>query len=156
MGKRRQPAALARYWAGKRGGRSRTRTRTIVRTRTRHVTHRRGRRRGGSGGGLPLGPFLLASAGIGYLTGDNTPIPQISANVAKIPGAKTFGNAAALGLVCLAANKFIKPNKWLKLAGYAGLAVAAVKAGSQGSKFQWLGDVDGDDDVMADVDGDDY
>jgi len=139
-----QPAALARYWkTHRKGGKSR-KTRTVVVHKTRTVTRRakpHRRRRSGGGGGMPkLWQVAAAAAGLAYVTGDQTGVKFIRDNAAKIPGAKTFGTAAALGGACLAVDRFIKPNKWLKLAGVAGVVLAAVKFGSQGTSFKWLGD----------------
>ena len=109
------------------------------------TTHRR---RSSKGGGRinPL-HIALAAAGVAYAVGGAGPA-FIKTNVAKIPGAKTFGNEAALGIACLAIDRFAKPNKWLRLAGYVGIVAGAMKFGQQGSQFKWLGDMGGDGDMM--------
>jgi hypothetical protein len=132
------------------------RTRAIVRrSRSYHPHrrhHRRRRRHGGGGGGIRPLPFALAAAGIAYLTSNNGP-KTVKDMVAKIPGNKTFGAPAMLGIGCLAVDKFVKRNKWLRLAGYAGIAAAAMKIGEQGSAFKWVGDDStGDIDLSGDYD----
>jgi hypothetical protein len=122
------------------------------------------RRRGGGGGGaLPVLPIALSAAGLAYLTGNNGP-KQVREMAMKIPGAKTFGPLAVAGGACLVIDRFVKRNKWLKLAGIVGVAAAAMKVGEQGANFKWLGDVGddsmlledvGDDDDMGDVGDDD-
>ncbi len=140
-------------------------TKAMTRTKTRYVTRTRtvgasggGRRRRSGGGSMKLTHLAIASAGLAYLTGQNTPVAFIRDNAAKIPGAKTFGTPAALGVACLAIDRFVKPNKWLKLAGTAGVVLAAVRLGEQGKSFKWVGDggydMSGDDDI-SDIDGDD-
>jgi hypothetical protein len=84
-------------------------------------------------------PFALAAAGIAYLAGPAGPQP-VKDLVAKVPGSKTFGAAATLGIACLAVDRFVKHNKWLRLAGYAGIAAAAMRVGEKGTSFSWVGD----------------
>lgn len=114
------------------------------------VRHRRSRRRSRSGSGrvdiLHLG---LATAALGFLTGPKSPIQQIPTMARKIPGATTFGPAAIIGVSALAVDRFMKPNKWLKLLGTAGIVLAAAKIGEQGTDFKFVGD---DDDYTADLD----
>jgi hypothetical protein len=70
----------------------------------------------------------------------------------KIPGSATFGPAATIGLSCLAIDKFVRPNRYLKAAGYAGIVIAAAQFGAKGANFKWVGDHD----EVADIDiGDD-
>jgi len=133
------------------------RTRTVTKYKTRHVKAkgtRRGRRRSAGGGSIRPLHLALASAGVAYLTSAKGP-QTVKDMVNKVPGAKTFGAPAALGIACLAVDKFVKPNRWLKLAGYAGIVAAAMKVGEQGSSFKWVGDNEfdmaGDDDI-ADAD----
>ena len=147
-----QPAALKRYWAAKRGGKAKTRTRTIVKTKTRNVHHKAKRRRGHSrsGGPIKIVPLALTAAALAYVTGANGPA-FVRENVAKLPGAKTFGNTATLGVACLAVDRWLKPNRYLKYAGWIGIALAAMQVGTKGSDFKWLGD--GDD--LGDLEGDD-
>lgn len=156
-------AAHAKKVARRRSGGAMVRSspRTITKTRTRTVRVRAPRRRrGGGGGGINMTHLALASAGLAWITGQSSPITFVRDQAAKIPGAKTFGTPAALGVACLAVDRFVKPNKWLKLAGTAGVVLAAVRLGEQGKSFKWLGDesagydMSGDDDI-ADMDGDD-
>lgn len=133
---------------------TRYRTRTITKTRRVHVgarKHRRGRRRGGSGG-INMLHLGLATAGLAFVTGPKSPITQVRDMGAKIPGAKTFGTAAAVGVAALAVDRFLKPNKWLKLLGTAGVILAAAKIGESGTDFKFVGD---DDDITADIGDDD-
>lgn len=94
----------------------------------------------------------LATAGLAFLAGAKSPIKQVPEMAGKIPGAKTFGPAAVIGIGALAADRFIKPNKWLKLLGVAGVVLAAAKIGDQGTDFKFVGD---DDDDIADIGDDD-
>jgi hypothetical protein len=151
----RRSKALVRY-----------RTRTVTRVRRVHVKgrRRRGRRGGRSGGIRPL-HLALAGAGLGFLFGAKSPVKQLPDLANKIPGSKTFGAPAVAGIACLAIDKMVKPNKWLRLAGYAGIALAALQVGQQGSDFKFVGDddidgldsTDGDDDdgFVSDVGDDD-
>lgn len=159
---RKQPAALARYWANKRGGKAKTRTRTIVKTKTRavHVKGKRRHRRGGGGGsGMPrLLPLAGATLALAYVTNDSGPA-FVRDNINKLPGAKTFGPTTMAGLACLAVDRFVKPNKWLKLFGLAGVVLGAAQVGKQGTGFKWVGDESTGDydlaDDMSDVGDDD-
>jgi hypothetical protein len=101
-------------------------------------------------------PLAIASAGLAYLVSANGP-DFVRNNLAKIPGTKTFGPIATAGLVCLAADRFVKRNKWLKLAGLAGLVVAAAQLGTQGGAFKWIGDDSSGDFDLSDegTEGDD-
>jgi hypothetical protein len=156
------------------GGRRRARrspSHAVVKYRTKHVTKYRTRRVGGGGGGrrrsrrsakggrLSLLHIIGGGLALGYLSGSQGPA-AVKNIAAKIPGQKTFGTAAVLGGTALAIDKWVKPNKWLRIAGYIGVGYAAVKAGEQGTAFKWVGDVGDDydmsgDDDMADVEGDD-
>jgi hypothetical protein len=74
---------------------------------------------------------------------------------AKIPGSATFGPAATIGLTCLAVDRWVKPNRYLKAAGYAGIVIAAAQFGSKGASFRWVGDDEvADMDIGDDDDGD--
>jgi hypothetical protein len=165
-----QPAALKKYWAAKRAGKTtpkaRTRTKTITKTRTRTVVAKPARRRrargGGFGGGVPLIPLAVVAGGLAYLTGSQGP-KFVTENLAKLPGVKTFGATAIAGVGLLAVDRWVKPNRYLRLAGYAGIVLAAMQVGSKGTGFKWLGDstdssgsydLEGDDDV-EDIEGDD-
>ncbi len=102
----------------------------------------------------------LATAALGFVAGAKSPIKQVATFGAKIPGAKTFGIPAVIGIGALAADRFVKPNKWLKLLGAAGIVLAAAKIGAEGTDFKFVGDDDdladlddvGDDDDLADLD----
>jgi hypothetical protein len=150
-----QPAALKRYWAAKRGGKTKTRTRTIVKTKTRRVTvkAKRRRARGGGGGAVPLLPLAVIAGGLAYLTGPQGP-KFVTQNLAKVPGVKTFGAAAVAGVGCLAIDRFVKPNRYLRIAGYVGIVLAAMQVGTKGTGFKWLGDDDGGTGAY-DLEGDD-
>lgn len=115
---------------------------------------RRHRRRSGhAGGGLSPIKIGLAAAALAYGTKN---IGGIGALAARVPGAKTFGAPAALGLAAFAVDKWIHHNRWLKLAGMAGIVLAAATIGTQGSDFQWVGDVGDDVDLGEDdIDEDD-
>jgi len=155
MGK--QPAALARYWAARRasGGGAKTIVVKQTRTVTRKPKHKRRRHHKGGGGRLSIVHLAAAGVGLAYLAGANGPA-MVRDTAAKLPGAKTFGNPAMVGLACLAADHFVKHNKWLRLVGYAGVVLAAVEIGSKGSSFQWLGDDDSSGDFdISDVGADD-
>lgn len=133
------------------------RTITKYRTRTVSAPRRRSRRRGGNhGGGVKLTTLALATLGLAYVTGSQGPA-MVTQNVAKLPGVKTFGGAAIVGGVCLAIDRFAKPNKWLKLFGTAGVVLAAARVGDQGTKFSFVGDADdvGGLEYTGDVEGDD-
>lgn len=160
MAKRKQPAALAKYWAHKRGGHPKTRTRTITKTKRVYVGAHKAKshkRRGAKHGGMPrLLPLALTTLGLAYVTSDAGP-SFVTTNLAKIPGAKTFGGTTMAGIACLAVDRFVKPNKWLKLAGIAGIVLGAAQVGKQGTNFKWVGDDDvGDYDLGDDDVGDDY
>lgn len=140
--KRHSSKAITRY---------RTRTRTVTKYRSRGA-HRKHRRRGSRrGAGLNLMNVGIATAGLAYLTSANSPIQAIRTTAAKIPGAATFGTPAAVGIAALAVDRFLWRNKWLKLAGVAGVVLAAAKLGEQNTSFKFIGD----DDVTADIGDDD-
>jgi hypothetical protein len=58
----------------------------------------------------------------------------------KVPGTKTFGATAMLGIGALAIDRWVKPNRWLKLLGTAGVVLAAAQIGTKGTEFKFLGD----------------
>lgn len=111
-------------------------------------THRRGRRRSAGLSPMTLG---IAGLGLGYLSGSQGPT-AVKNFAAKIPGTKTLGPVATLGLACFAINKWVKPNKYLKYAGYIGIAAAALKIGDQGSNMKWVGEPDISGYDLEDVD----
>lgn len=141
--------------------RPKTRTRTIVKTKTRTVRVKsRRRRHGGNHGAMPrLLPLAGATLALAYVTNDSGPA-FVRDNINKLPGAKTFGPTTMAGLACLAVDRFVKPNKWLKLFGLAGVVLGAAQVGKQGTGFKWVGDDEstGDYDLaddMSDVGDDD-
>ncbi len=112
---------------------------------------RRGHRRRGKGrgaGGISVGRLLVAGVALGFIGRAGG---MGGAIAAKIPGNKTFGGPATLGLFCFAVDRWVKHNPWLRAAGVIGVAAAALKVGEQGTAFQWVGD----DDVGIDLAGDD-
>lgn len=119
---------------------------------TKHRKHRRG---GASGGHVPLLPLIVGGAALGYATSASGPA-FIRDTANKIPGSKTFGPAATLGAAALVVDRYVHRNKWLRYAGYAGIALAALQLGQKNSTFKWVGDADdvGDYD-LSDVEGDD-
>jgi hypothetical protein len=142
-----------------------SKSRAIVVTKTRYrsaVAHKakahKRRRHHGGGAGVKLTHLAIAGAGLAWLAGASSPIQAIPTNIAKIPGAKTFGNPAIAGLACLAADRFIKRNRWLRAAGLVGVVLGAVQVGTKGKDFAWVGDsgdsysgdVEGDDDMIGD------
>jgi len=114
---------------------------------------------------MKLTHLAIATAGLAFVTkAGATSGFQKSINdvVEKIPGTKTFGATAMLGVIALAVDRFVKPNKWLKLLGTAGVVLAAAQIGQKGSDFKFLGEDEhagdydlGDDDVGDDDLGDD-
>lgn len=153
-------AAAAHAKKVARGGRGKARRSTAIQrtTRTVHVHHKAKRRRGGKSGGgaLKLTHIALATAGLAFATKPGTGF-QASVNsfMEKVPGTKTFGATAMLGIGALAIDRFVKPNKWLKLLGTAGIVLAAAQVGSKGADFKFLGDDETGDFDLADDIGDD-
>jgi hypothetical protein len=96
---------------------------------------------------LSLGKLLVAGVALGYVGRAGGPAASLAA---KVPGNKTFGGPAALGIACFAIDRWLKPNPWLRAAGVIGIAAAALKVGESGTNFQWVGD----DDVGIDLAGD--
>jgi len=157
-GKARKSTAVAKR-KSRGGGGAKVITVTKYRNKAvKKVHHRRKRGHGGMPNILHLG---LATAALSYLTGPSGP-EAIKTYGNKIPGAATFGLPAVGGLACLAVDRFVKPNKYLKLAGIAGIVLAATKIGEQGSNFKFVGDEEmgdiGDDDIgdIGDDDVGDY
>jgi len=144
---------------------TRTRTRTITKYRTRRaraLTHRRrGRRRGGGSGGVTATKLAIAAIGLGALVGDNSPVAPAKAKelAGKIPGAKTFGNVAVVGLGLGAIGHFThfggRFRPWMRAAGAVGLVAAAIKLGTDNTGFKFVGDdIGDDDDSLMDVETD--
>jgi len=132
-------------------------TEPLARTGTRTVVVRRAARRARSAiGGIRPIHLAVGAAAISYLASASGPA-MVRNFAAKIPGSATFGPAATIGLSCLAIDRYVKPNKYLKAAGYAGIVIAAAQFGGKGANFRWVGDHDevadidlGDDDVGDD------
>lgn len=123
--------------------------------RVHHVAHRRRRSSRSSGQGMKLLHLAGAAIGLAYLTGDQSPVQAIPQNVAKLPGAKTLGNTTVAGLACLAVDRYVHKNRWLRLAGVAGVVAGALQVGAKGTDFKWVGD-EGDEytgDVIDDLNG---
>lgn len=125
-------------------GKAKTRTvyKTKTKTRTVHAKSKRGHRRHHGGGGVSLKHLAIAGGALAFLTGASSPIAAIKDNANKLPGAKTFGATAVAGAALLAIDKFVKPNKWLRAAGYAGIVIAAATVGNKGTSFQFVGEPD--------------
>lgn len=149
MAKKLYGAAAAAH--AKKMGRSKKRrshSKAITHTRTRKVyvkSKRRSRKHGG--GGMKLTHLALATAGLAFLTqsGKTDGIQgTINNAMAKVPGTKTFGATAMLGIGALAVDRFIKPNRWLRLLGTAGVVLAASQIGQKGTDFKFLGDGGGE------------
>lgn len=135
----------------------RRRAAPLARTRTRTVVVRRSARRARAAiGGIRPIHLAVGAAAISYLASSSGPA-VIRNFAAKIPGSATFGPAATIGLGCLAVDKWIKPNRYLRAAGYAGIVIAAAQFGSKGANFRWVGDHDdvADLDIGDDVGDDD-
>lgn len=74
--------------------------------------------------------------------------------VQKIPGAKTLGGAATAGLALGAIGKYTgiggpRLRPWLLTAGVVGIVLSALKVGSAGTNFKWLGEADTEDPRMS-------
>lgn len=153
-------AAHAKKMGRRSGGKRRSTSLARTSTRTVYVKTKRrggGRRKGGSGP-MKLTHLALATAALGFISkpGATTGIQgAINTAMAKVPGTKTFGPTAMLGIAALAVDRFVKPNKWLKLLGTAGIVLAAAQVGQQGTDFKFLGDDSGDYDLSDDDMGDD-
>jgi hypothetical protein len=166
-------AAHAKKMGRSGGGKRRKSTAMTHTTRTVHVHHKAkrkggGKRKGSGGGGMKLTHLALATAGLAFVTkaGATTGFQKsINDAMDKVPGTKTFGATAMLGVAALAVDRFVKPNKWLKLLGTAGIVLAAAQIGSKGTDFKFLGDdsetgdyeLEGDEDIedVDDIEDDD-
>jgi hypothetical protein len=111
--------------------------RTVTRTRTRYVKVR-GRRRRAAGGGLggPVLPLAIGAAALGFVSTKTSVLDVVD----KVPGAKTVGRPAAVGLIALGINRFFFRNRWLKILGYVGVGIGAFQWGAKGFALEWLGD----------------
>lgn len=143
-------------------------TKALVRTRTKHVTKwrtrsqpkrkvSRRRGRGGGSGGVTAAKLAIAGIGLGALVGSQNMAPKsITDQVDKLPGVKTFGRVAVVGLGLGAIGKYTRLggrfSPWLRAAGAVGLVAAAIKLGTDNTGFKFIGD-DYDDDEIADVEG---
>lgn len=155
------PPALARYWRNKRS--SKSRSTAMVRYRPSHPvryhrsspsiriimpkkkrSHRRHRGGGGHGGLVPL---LVLAAALGYANN----VDEFMALVEKVPGAKTYGGAAAVAGVSYAIDRWVYPSKWLKAATAVGLIITIYTLGKKQFELpDWAGDV-ADADTVASV-----
>lgn len=126
-------------------------TKVVTRYRSKPAPKHHRKRHHKGGGGMNLTHLAIAGAGLAFLAGPSSPIKAIPENIAKLPGAKTFGNAATAGLACLAIDRFVKRNRWLRAAGVIGVALGAVQLGTQGTNFKWVGDADDDEEYIGDV-----
>lgn len=127
----------------------RRRAAPLARTRTRTVVVRRAARRARAAiGGIRPIHLAVGAAAISYLAGSKGPT-SLKLLTSKIPGTATFGPAATIGLTCLAIDKWVRPNRYLRAAGYAGIVIAAAKIGAAGMDFKYVGD---SNDGVADID----
>lgn len=168
------PAALARYWRNKRGGKKRARRSTGSRKRSSHRSHSKAiahrshhsprpaprkqrRHRGGGGGGdygslvtaRVLVPAAVLAAAYGYF-GQNS--GGFEDTMRQIPGVKTLGVPLVVGGTAFLINRYLYPNKWLRLLSAVGLVLAALQWGK--TKFaipEWAGDVADADGAVANV-----
>lgn len=135
----------------------RYRTKHVTKYKTRHVKVR-GRRRRHHGGGAGITPIKVIVGGlaIGALVGKKAiaPDPVKKFFAETIPGGKTFGPEATLGVVALGVDHFLYKSPWIRAAGYLGLGLAALKLGSEQTDFKFVGEdeLGDDDDYVADVD----
>lgn len=134
-----------------RGGSMRRRSPSVVVVK--QAARRTARRARGAVAGMNWKHLAVGAAAISYLASAKGP-QAIKTMAAKIPGSTTFGPAATIGLSCLAVDKWVKPNRYLRAAGWAGVVLAAAQFGSKGADFKWVGD-DGDDVADLDISGDD-
>lgn len=135
----------------------RYRTKHVTKYKTRHVKVR-GRRRSRHGGssGITLPKVIVGGLAIGALVGKKAiaPEPVKKFFAETVPGGKTFGPEATFGAIALGVDHFLWRNPWLRAAGYVGVALAALKVGSEQTDFKFVGDDDelgDDDDFVSDV-----
>ena len=136
------------------------RKRAAAPARRKSKARRRSVHRGGAGSGITLGKAVLTGLVLGSAAETNNgPLgPTLYNVVQKIPGAKTFGGAATAGLALGAIGHFTslggpKVRPWLRIAGLIGIGLAAVKVGTTGTAFKWLGEDEygGSEDGLMDV-----
>jgi hypothetical protein len=144
----------------------RPRARTIVKTRTKYVTrhpkrkaHRRRRRsHGGGAAGVTVTKVALTALALGAVAGDNSTIAPAAVKefLAKVPGQKTFGGPAILGMGLGAIGHFTsfggRFRPWMRAAGLVGIVLAGLKVGSENTSFKFVGD---DEDDLMDVEMED-
>lgn len=137
--KGRMPAALARYWAGKRG---KKRSRHVAKKRKgrkgrKHHTRARSRRRGGGGGGGSSGldiPVLVASAAYGAL--EASAIKDATSFLNKIPRPiDQLGYAGGTALALYALSMVVK-HPYLRAAVKATSQIAAYQMGRAGGALK--------------------
>jgi hypothetical protein len=119
----------------------------------RHSRPKRHHRRRKGGAGVSWVQALAAGAVLGYVAEN---VPQVTQMVSKVPGAKTFGVPATIGVLALAADKYVHHNKWLKIVGIGGILVGAYQLGQKKFDVKWVGDTNmGDYDYSQIGDADD-
>lgn len=113
-----------------------------------------GRRRGASRGGVTLGKIVATGVVLANVAGTNNGYAgdKVYNVVAKLPGAKTFGNAITAGLYLGGIHRFTKIGgrlrPYLAAAGLIGVVGAALKLGEQGTNFKWLGGDESTGDIL--------
>ena len=115
--------------------------------------HRKRHHSKGAGHGVTWVQALVAGAAIGYVAEN---VPQVTTMVSKVPGAATFGIPATIGVLALAADKYVKRNKWLRIVGIGGIMVGAYQLGQKKFAVKWVGDDrlpvgDDDDGMISDI-----
>lgn len=138
---------------GGRRRKTRRRSTALVRRSSYAPARRRSRRRSGGGDGGAYGMPSVRTLGIaslvGFMTTSASPHAQtFQGYVDKVPGAKTFGRPAAVGVAAWAINRYIKPHPLLREVAKTGLIIGAARLGEQGYHVTWVGD----DDDLSDVD----
>ena len=147
--------------ASKKKGTHVAKSKAMTKTKKKHHSpakkHHRRRKHGG-GGHLPLFPLALAGVALGFMTANPNSPASIKDTLAKVPGAKTFGTAAVVGAAALATDRWLWKNKYVRIAGYIGIGIAALSVGATigTDKFKWVGDEEssGDYDLADEESGD--
>jgi hypothetical protein len=125
--------------------RARPRARRAAHHHVAAATKKRAARRRGGGGDVSLIKIAATAVVLGNVVGkkDGVAGGAVYDLVQKLPGAKTFGGAEAVGLYCAGLHHFTtwggKLRPWIKAAGYLGVAAAFLKLGNAGTAFKWLG-----------------